>query len=177
MKLSIHDGPNNAAIFRRMRDIPRLTNQGIRRAFYKLGKDLKATAKRKILEKNKGGHLYKINLGGNIIRHRASAPGQAPANLSGALWRSVDVDVHGAYRMEFGYKSGASKRSEKTLFLAGGGGQLVGDGVSYGKYLEEGTRKMARRPGLLLSIKENGSQAIEHFETELKRALKKLGPH
>ncbi|MCK5017302.1 MAG: hypothetical protein KAS32_09530, partial [Candidatus Peribacteraceae bacterium] len=73
--------------------------RGIRQAFYKLGKDLRKTASDLILEKPKHGRLYRIRRGKLIRKHRASAAGEAPANLSGRLRRSLDFNVVGSERM------------------------------------------------------------------------------
>ena len=129
--------------------------RGIRQAFYKLGKDLRKTASDLILEKPKHGRLYRIRRGKLIRKHRASAAGEAPANLSGRLRRSLDFNVVGSERMEFGYRQASAEKGS-------------GDGVFYGKFLERGTRNMKPRPALFLAIKRNERNAIEHFETELK---------
>lgn len=131
----------------------------IRRAFYMIGKDLKSTANRLLLEP-KHGKVYKIKRGGRLIRHRASAPGEAPANLSGDLRRSLDFNVVGADRLEFGYREKFQGKTSQR-------------GTFYGKFLELGTRKMKPRPGLLISIRKNQANAQEHFENELNRELNK----
>lgn len=65
------------------------------------------------------------------VSHRASAPGQYPASDTGGLSSSV----------------------RKVLPTAGNLTGEVGTNVTYGKYLEFGTSKMAARPWLLPSFK------------------------
>lgn len=116
------------------------TDQGIRRAFYFSGKELTKQANRLILDPPKTGRVYRI---GNK-RHQASAPGQAPANLSGVLRRSVDFNVKGSTELEFGAKA------------------------DYAKYLEQGTQKMAARPYLLPAIYKQQRNMLAFFEKWIK---------
>lgn len=89
----------------------------------------------------KSGKTYRR---GNVT-HRASAPGQYPASDTGVLASSVRMIM----------PSAGSIRGE------------VGTNVTYGKYLEFGTSKMAARPWLLPSFKK----AKIGVEAELKAML------
>lgn len=159
MSFTIRMTPASARAKRQITELHKRNARGIRQAFYFLGKDLIKESSKLILEKPKHGRTYLIRRGGVRRRHVASAAGEAPANLSGALRRSLDFNVRGADRMEFGYRE---------VFT-----QSKGQGIIYGKFLELGTRKIAKRPGLLLSIKANERNAVVHFETQLKKALNK----
>ena len=139
--------------------------KGIRQAFYKIGKDLKATTNKLILEKPKGGKVYRVRRGSRIIRHKASAPGEAPANLTGNLRKSLDFNVVGADRLTFGYRQAFPANPRTKAAISGG--------VFYGKWLELGTRKMSERPGLLKSITSNQRNTEEHFNTEIKAEISK----
>ena len=158
MPIKIIAGKDNVRAEIQVRELAMRNAKAIRLAFYKIGKDLKATASKLILEKPKGGKTYKIKRLSRRITHKSSAPGEAPANLSGRLRRSLDFNVIGSDRMEFGYRAGTGNS----------GGNA---GVNYGKWLERGTNRMKARPGLFLAIKENEKNAVEHFETELKKEL------
>lgn len=72
---------------------------------------------RKGLRGRHSGRIYRLS-GGRM--HRASAPGEYPANRSGALEKSIRTRV-GATQM------------------------VIGTGVFYARFLRSGTRKMARR--------------------------------
>lgn len=157
-KIRINEGTRRAEI--QIKHLKERNATGIRQAFYAIGKDLKADANKSILETPKHGKLYKVQRLSRSMRHRASAAGEAPANLTGSLRRSLDYNVIGADRLEFGYREKFEGKTGKQ-------------GSFYGKYLELGTRKMKPRPALLLSIKKNEGNAIEHFENELSKELNK----
>ena len=106
-----------------------MMRRGFRLAFYNIGKENTRYAKEIIKVGPKTGRLYRIP--GRKRRHRASAPGEAPANLTGNLRKGVDFEVKGPYQMEFG------------------------DQVFYGKFLEEGTKRMEPRPHLKKSVAHN----------------------
>ena len=93
---------NSQKAMLKLKNIDKLTKAGIRNAFYLLGRDLVATAKQRILSKEKSGRIYRINRGQRTINHRASAPGESPASITGKLWRSLDFRVNGADNMTFG---------------------------------------------------------------------------
>lgn len=156
MPVNIIVGKDNLRVEIQIKEMHMRSAKAMRSAFYMLGKDLKATANRLILDKPKGGRFYRISRLGRKFTHKASAGGEAPANLSGRLRRSLDYNVIGSDRMEFGYRAGSGNGST---------------GVNYGKWLETGTNKMKERPALTLAVKENEKNAIEHFETELKKEL------
>ena len=68
----------------------------------------------------KSGRFYKVSRTGR--RHQASAPGQAPAVLTGFLTNSI--------------QSAFPKATEGIITI----------GAEYAEYLERGTSRMARRP-------------------------------
>jgi len=92
---------------------------GIRFGLYNFGTKLRKDIKAAILKKNKTGRIYNIRRGNRRIRHRASAKGEAPANLSGNLRASVGFEVKGV-DLKIGYRDKSSK----------------GNPVDYGKRLE-----------------------------------------
>lgn len=156
---NVYGSPENQKIFIRVKELPKAQTRWIRKAFYFIGKDLVKDSNKLILEKPKHGKLYRIKRNKITRLHRASAPGEPPANFSGSLRQSIDFDVVGADRMQFGVK-------EKFQNRKGTPG-----GVKYGKYLELGTNKMDERPYLLPTIKSNYRNIRKHFETQIKRGL------
>lgn len=156
---NITESPNNEKVIISIKNLPKTQIRWIRKAFYYIGKDLVKDANKLILQKPKHGKIYLLRRNGLKRLHRASAPGEAPANFTGSLRQSIDFDVVGANRMQFGVQQQFQNR------------QGTPDGVKYGKYLELGTRKMAERPFLLPIIKSNYRNIRKHFETQLKRGL------
>lgn len=148
--------PNSRRVMLRMVDINRLTQTGMTQGWQKLGESLKRDVKREILRKPKSGRLYIIRTrSGARRRHRASAPGETHANLSGKVRRSVGFRVSGSSEMRFGY------------------GALGGRGRAplYAKMLEFGTRRMKPRPSLQNAIKANIRNGQTYFGIEIRRAI------
>lgn len=82
------------------------TRQAIRQTFFRLGRDLKSKTNKDILDKaSKTGHWYRVRsrLSGRMRWHRASAPLQTHANLTGDLRRSLGWQVTGTQYLDFGY--------------------------------------------------------------------------
>ena len=132
---------------RQINNLDTLIHCGIRQAFFQHGKLVQRTARHKIINPPKTGRLY--NVPGTNRRHRASAPGEAPANLSGALQRSIDFKV-----------------STNEL--------EVGADTHYAKRLELGDDKIAARPYLWPSIQEHEQDLVRSSELEIKAEHNKL---
>ena len=119
-------------------------NRSLRQAWFAAGDDLKAEADRAVLANDKKGRLYIIKRGGRRRKHRASAPGQSHANLSGALRRSIGWKVRGR-DLEFGYGVTRVK-------------------VPYASFLEDGTSRMQPRPTLANAVKAMTRNIEQHLE-------------
>jgi hypothetical protein len=76
-------------------------------------------------------------------KHRASAPNETPARITGKLGNSLLIRV-----------------SSNILNIV--------DTSGYGKFLEFGTKKIAKREGVLQAIEKNKGQ----FENDLSKHLK-----
>jgi len=152
MKIEFTDKGSNT-IFRELQNVAlfqKAANKGITQAFYKMGKDLKKDAVNSIKSGTKTGKVYSVNVNGVTRLHRASAPGETPANLTGALAKSIGYDVSGSsYKMEY-----------------------FAD-TPYAAWLEDGTKNMSARPYLIATIDSNEKNTVEHFQTEIERAFKK----
>ena len=109
----------------------------IRHALFETGKHLKDDARSRINNRGRTGNIYQFN--GRV--HQASAEGEAPANLTGALRNSVDYSVRGKRQVEFGYK------------------------VEHGEWLENGSRFIKQRPNLETVSDDN----ITYFMRSLVR--------
>ena len=152
MIFEIKDNDSNNISFKYISHIEKGTKKGIEQAFYKIGKDLKHTARRLILDEIKTGRLYKYNIGGKRIVHISSAPNQSPASVSGKLVNSIDTNINGGSSMEFG-------AGNSTL--------------DYAKYLELGTIKMAKRPYLIRSINLNERNNYVSLQDKIEKELSK----
>ena len=144
------------------------SQRAIRQAFYFIGKDLVKDAGKSIMAKDKRGRLYKLIKNGRLVLHIASAPGQSPANFTGALKSSLDFNVVGSDRLEFG---------SRETFLSKGGVPVnlkTRKGVVYGRALELGNtdRNLEARPYLKPAIEGNYRNIRDHFERQLKKYMK-----
>jgi hypothetical protein len=68
--------------------------------FVNVGNHLTRTVQRDF-RKPKSGRIYKIKVNGQYIYHRASAPGEAPAILTGELSKSTKTKSCGHNRLKF----------------------------------------------------------------------------
>ena len=147
---------SNRRIFVKINNLRKEMNKGIRRGFYLLGVRLQKETKKDILRKPRSGIVYVVRTAKRRRRHTASEPGEAPASISGRLWRSLDFKVSGSRNMKFGYDSTAK----------------TDEGFEYGRYWEADASASKLRPGLLNNIEKNKGFAIRMFGREIKKALK-----
>lgn len=124
----------------------RHVRHGVRNGLSELGEILSKTAKDGITNPPKTGRYYKYK----GRRHRASAPGEYPANRSGELRKSVIFIVKGR---------------EKLIFGAGGGKAY------YAKYLEKGTVFMAPRTFLEKAHNANINKAVKLIGTRIYQEI------
>jgi hypothetical protein len=171
MKAFVKSDPQNRRAIVSLHNLASNQERAIRQAFYYIGKDLVHDTKRAITEKNKRGRLYRLRRNGRIILHRASAPGQSPANFTGGLKSSIDFNVVGANRLQFG---------SRENFLNKGGGIVslkTRSGVKYGRALELGnaTNNLEPRPYLKPTIESNFRNIRAHFERQLEKSIRTGG--
>jgi len=118
--------------------------RGVLDAFYEIGRMNQRFLRKSILKRNKTGRLYKFR--GRL--HRASAPGEFPANRSGKLRKSVDYKVR-SNQMEFGVSE------------------------DYGKYLEEGTKNMKPRKLVVETARQTQRNAVNSLAGNVDRIIKR----
>lgn len=157
MDVHVAGSAGNDKIIFNLEHLGHSTRNGVRKALYRIGKDISRIAKRSIIEGPKTGRLYRIKGRKNL--HRASAPGEPPANLKGNLQKSVGFIVQG-----------------QELIVGAGGpdGQSHGNAnidVDYAKRLEKGDARVAARPFLLKAIMKRQGQTQNEFESEIKKNL------
>ncbi len=148
MSFRLIPDPKNRQTILKLDRSHKMAKIGIRRGLFDLGYDLQEKARKNITTRGKTGKLYRIK--GRSRRHRSSAPGQAPSNLSGKLKRSTTFQVQGFDRMEFGYDQTAP----------------------HGVYVELGSSKMDPRPNLSPTVTEMNANAQGHFERRIANAIR-----
>ncbi len=121
--------------------IERLTElhqEAIEDGLYTVGRIVGNRVKELIKQPPKTGRVYRIR----GRDHQASAPGEAPANLTGRLVKSYNYNVHGPYDME------------------------LGESAPYAGFLEDGTRKIEPRPHVIRAINEKQGDVVNIFYDE-----------
>lgn len=81
-------------------------------------------------------------------KHRASSPGEPPANQSGRLARSAGYKVHRHDKMQ------------------------VGESADYATFLDSGTKYMAPRHGLLVAVNETAIDVLNCVNDEINKGIK-----
>jgi HK97 gp10 family phage protein len=149
----ISDASGNRRVYAELADVNGKTRRSIRQAWFGLGKDIKSTLNRQILDKaSKTGREYKVRsrTGRRRMRkHQASAPGQTHANMFGDLRKSRGWKVHGWESMEVGY--GVSPRKVPH----------------YAPFVEYGTPKMEPRPSVANAIESERREAEQNFDERM----------
>ena len=145
----IKEGSNNREIFLSLENIEENTRRGIRAGFFRLGPLLRDELRKEVIKKNKTGRIYPAGKTktGRQRRHRASAPGETPANRTGNYRRNIGYQLHGSERMEFG----------------------VRDGAPYAEILEN--KDKLDRPGIGNAVKAKEKDAQRVFESSLENNL------
>lgn len=128
------------AAFGVVHNIDNATRVGIRLGLYNYGRALRKEAQAEMLKKNKKGRIYNVRIRGRKARHRASAPHQTAANMTGKLRKSIDFTVQGTEGLVFGANT------------------------EYADFLEKGTGKMSPRPTLKNSMKVNYRNGRNYIE-------------
>lgn len=125
---------------------PAKFKHGIEMALYEIGKEVNRETQKLIRTGAKTGRIYRIK----GMDHQASAPHEAPANLSGKLADSNDYKVRNFAQME------------------------VGETEDYAGFLEEGTRKMKPRPHLLKAVNNQARSTQLTLEEYVAKEISKL---
>ncbi|MGR3179836.1 MAG: hypothetical protein ACUZ8E_17490 [Candidatus Anammoxibacter sp.] len=150
MTIRIKADPANKRIFFGLDRITATHKKAIRHAAFDIGREMQKDTRNSITSGKKTGRISKIK--GRV--HQASAPGEAPADLSGDLQKSVDYDVRSYKQVEFGYT------------------------INYGEYLEEGVKddmgnfRLAKRPNIVTVANNSVQKFINYMAAHYKRLSK-----
>lgn len=128
------------------------SKRALRRSLFEFSKDLIKTARKSIIDPPKSGRVYLVRLRGRAVRHQASAPGQPPANLSGALKDTITTRLHGVSQLRF--EAGSAS-------------------VPYAAPLELGNKKgtLKPRPYLIAAIEKNDKNFEERIGSFIVKAI------
>ncbi len=139
----------NKQVTAQLDELDMRTRQGIRRFWFALGKSLLKSFNKEVMRKPRSGRVYKVRRGRVTRRHVASQPGETPANLSGNYRKSGGYQLRGAMEMQFG------------------------NSAEYSGFLENGTSRMAARPGLGNAVAATEGESLQDASTLIERELYK----
>lgn len=155
IRLDLVDASGNKEAIKSAESIAANTRFGVEKAWWRSGKDIHKEFNRQVLAKNKTGRLYiRRTAGGARRRHTASAPGETPANRSGAYRKAFGFNVNGAHQLRLGVEQIGTGRGGK-----------------YPLYLEVGTSRMRARPGLANAVRASERDVIRNLSGEIGDAL------
>lgn len=148
----------------RVKNLERLTKSGIEHGLFISARQMRKSAQDEITKGVKTGRLYPrvtytTSAGTRKVKrnHRASAPGETHANISGKLKRSIGWRISWQ-ELDFGY--GFQTRSPAPY---------------YAKFVEFGTVKMAERPSLKNAIEANEANLVRNLTDEIGKRLEGVG--
>ncbi len=147
MMLSFQSDPINKRVFVQLSEIDDRSRRGIRQFWFALGKSLSKSFNAAVLKKPRGGRVYRIRRGKTSRRHTASQPGETPANISGTYRKGIGYQIRGAMEMQFG------------------------NSAEYAGFLENGTSKMAARPGLRNAVRDTEGESLQDASSLIEREL------
>jgi hypothetical protein len=164
--IRIIPSPRNHQVILQVQGLKDGTKRAIRNTLWLAGKKLVADTKTEINKKPKHGRVYYtgVGIGGTALKkgirkHIASAPGEAPAVITGTLRKSINFTVHGSSEMEFGV-------------------DLSRGDAYYGRYLEyfnlitmsgRGSKNIAPRPFISAAYKMNKNYIQNMFNVMFTR--------
>lgn len=145
--ITITQSKTNRPTFLHVKNGVKKVKKGLRHGLIEIGRDNKKHLKTMIKTPPHRGRFYG--------KHQASAPGEAPANWTGKLMKSVVYKSHGSDSMDFGEEA------------------------PHGLFLEDGTKnadnteRMAARPHVGRTVKEKSKDNYNSLEGAVDRAIKK----
>lgn len=153
--IKIRDSAHNRKVEIKIEELNKRSKRGLELGAYQVGKNLVRVSRRKIIDPPKTGRFYLVEIRGQLVRHRASAAGEPPANMTGDLQASLK------------YLIGSGN---KLLEFSAGNGRREMD---YAKTLEEGQRRVERRPYMITTIRETRKDTINYFTQYIDREYRR----
>lgn len=130
-----------------MEKLAKKFSQDIVEAAIASGEIVRTEAIESIQEVSRGDDVERYREGGNSYMHTASKVGDAPNTDTGALVRSVQVEVGTKY-------------------------VYVGSSLDYAKWLEFGTRRMGARPWLNPALERKRNEIRKQFDDRINKTIK-----
>lgn len=137
-------------IHRVSRQVQQSIDTELKRALLVSAKKVEGDAKRSIMEGGKTGRIYKR---GGVV-HRASAPGEAPANDTGRLVNNINSSLN------------TVKGNEATVWVNKAS-------VAYAAMLEFGTHLMSARPFFFPALERNKEWIRERLNKAVRDGARK----
>lgn len=148
MTFKVTEPRSNKTVILNLKHLKNQSVRGIRQGFYIIGKMAITEINRAVLDKPKGGRVYKYK----GRKHVASRPGESFANRSGAARRTRGFDVKGADQVEFGFR-----QNGETIYV---------------DYLENPKNKATRRPTVGNASTKVQGRVQNIMAKEIKKAHK-----
>ncbi len=149
MKVRIRKDTRSQKVLVSVAGLSGATKEAIADGFEKMGAGLVRTFQNSILNEPKFGREYRVSGKDGVKRlHRASAPKQTPALITGEYYEKVFYKPHGSDGLEFG------------------------NTAAYAEPLELGTPKMEPRPGLGNAITASLRNSRLYLEESLNKGIK-----
>lgn len=128
-----------------------LVPRAIRDANDQIGRDLQRMLVQESRKRNKTGRFYNVRVRGRKRRHRASAPDEVYANLTGRTSAGADYRTRGNTDLEFGISGSAF----------------------YAPFVEFGTQngKIKARNSLLITINKQQGNAFNYYADLIQEQL------
>ncbi len=143
--ISIKEDAGNRKVFIKFETIADDILYELQKAWWEIGKLVTRKLSDNILKTKKSGVMYKYK--GRSLR--ASAKGEYPRNRSGFLRKSINFVVPSYAKMEIGLSA------------------------PYAEYLQEGTKRMAKRKLLDETIQETSVEQANILEKRLNTAVQR----
>jgi hypothetical protein len=166
--IKFEEDAQNRRVMLQLQKMPGMAIKAVKMGFFRIGKDLVQEAKSLINKKPKHGRTYLKHVGAggkklkSAIKHIASAPGEAPAVMTGKLRDSINFTVNGSGgEMDFGVDESRN-------------------GVKYGEFLEyenliartgQGSKKMLPRPYISKAYENRKGKIEQIFLDEFKKYI------
>ena len=146
---------NNKIAVNQIRKMVINTSKGVKISMIAMSRNLVPNAQELIKNPPKTGRFYRIKVNGQVRLHQASAPGEAPANLTGKL------------------SSGISRRVAKNEIEFGVQGVKWARGLELGrtKGVNKATSSMEPRPYLIKAINAESKNALVILKFKIAEAL------
>lgn len=148
MRIEISKGAITRKVLNDIERLPKNIAKGLADGFEEMGAGLVRTLRNSILNEPKYGREYRIKQGGVRRLHRASAPKQTPALITGEYDKATFYKPHGKRGLTFG------------------------NTAPYAADLELGRPNMEARPGLLNAITASIRNSRLYLENNLDKNIR-----